>query len=172
MMQHRLHIFNQPLIVKEEVKKKKIFSWILFTALLTGVVDILFAFIINYEIPEVIILRFIASGLFGSLAFSAGTEMVYYGLLIHFCIAMAWTSIFFLLYPKFSGILKSRIVLIIVTGIVIWLVMSLAIIPLSRTPSNKFHLTGIILNMAALILAYGLPFTIIAGKFYNNTSSN
>lgn len=167
-----MDIFNQPLIVKEEVKKKKLFNWILFTALLAGVIDILFAFIINYKTPAAIILRFIASGFFGSAAFKDGTEMAYYGLLIHFCIATAWTATFFLLYPKFLGILKSRAVLVIVTGIVIWLVMNLMVVPLSRTPSDKFHLAGIIINMSALIVAYGLPFTLIAAKFYNKTSSN
>ncbi len=166
-----MHIFNQPLIVKEEVKKKKLFPWILFTALLTGVIDILFAFIINYKTPVAVILKFIASGVFGIVAFKGGTGMVYYGLLIHFCIATAWTIIFFLLYPKLSGILKSRIALIIVTGVVIWLVMGLVIVPLSRTPSDKYHLISIIINMAALILAYGLPFTVIAGKFYNRPSN-
>jgi hypothetical protein len=167
-----MHIFNESLIVKEEVKKKKLFNRILFTALLTGVIDILFAFIINYKTPAVIILRFIASGLFGGAAFSAGIEMAYYGILIHFWIAITWTTIFFLLYPKLSNSLKSRIALVIVTGVVIWLVMNLVVVPLSRTPSDKFHLAGIIMNMAALILAYGLPFTIIAGKYYHDTSSN
>ena len=167
-----MHIFNESLIVKEEVKKKKLFPWILFTALLTGVIDILFAFIINYKTPAAIILKFIASGVFGKAAFKGGTEMVYYGILIHFCIATTWTTIFFLLYPKLSGILKSRIALVIVTGVVIWLVMNLVVVPLSRTPSDKFHLAGIIINMAALILAYGLPFTIIAGRYYHDTSSN
>ena len=167
-----MHIFNQPLIVNEEVKKKKLFPWILFTALLTGIIDILFAFIINYKTPAAIILKFIASGVFGKAAFKGGTDMVCYGLLIHFCIAAAWTTVFFLLYPKLSGILKSRVALIIVTGVIIWLVMGLVIVPLSRTPSDKYHLISIIKNMAALILAYGLPFTLIAGKFYNKPSSN
>jgi hypothetical protein len=168
-----MHIFNESLIVKEEVKKKNLFAWILFTALLTGVIDILFAFIINYKTRAAIILKFIASGVFGKAAFGPGTAMVYYGLLIHFCIATAWTIIFFfLLYPKLSGIIKSRVVLVILIGIIIWLVMNLVVVPLSRTPSDKFHLTGIIINTAALIVAYGLPFTIIANKFYNKPSSN
>jgi len=167
-----MHIFNESLIVKEEVKKKNLFTWILLTALLTGVIDILFAFIINYKTPVSIILKFIASGVFGKAAFGPGTAMIYCGLLIHFCIATAWTTIFFLLYPKLSGMLKSRVALIIVTGVVIWLMMGLVIVPLSRTPSDKYHLISIIKNMAALILAYGLPFTIIANKFYNKPSSN
>jgi len=158
--------------VNEEAKKKKIFPWILFTALFTGVIDILFAFIINYKTPAAVILKFIASGIFGIAAFKAGIEMVYYGTLIHFCIAAAWTTIFFLLYPKFSGILRSGVVLVIVTGIVIWLVMNLVVVPLSRTPPDKFHIVGIIINMWALIVTYGLPFTVIAGRFYKKPSSN
>jgi hypothetical protein len=158
--------------VNEDIKKKKLFPWILFTALLTGIIDILFAFIINYKTPVAVILKFIASGVFGNAAFKGGTEMIYYGVLIHFCIATAWTTVFFLLYPKLSAILKSRAALIIVTGVFIWLVMGLVIVPLSRTPSDKYHLISIIKNMAALIIAYGLPFTIIANKFYNKPSSN
>ncbi|HEY5326783.1 MAG TPA: hypothetical protein VIJ27_07265 [Mucilaginibacter sp.] len=158
--------------MKEQVKKKKLFTWILYTGLLTGTVDILFAFIINYHVPKAIILKFIASGLFGKAAFSPGTEMVYYGLLLHYCIAFIWTTIFFFFHAKLLSMLKVRFILVVITGLVIWTVMNLVVVPLSRIPPQKFHALGIIEDMAALILAYGLLITLIANRFYNTTSSN
>jgi hypothetical protein len=155
--------------MNEQFKKKKLFIWILLTVLLTGTVDILFAFIINYHVPASIILKFIASGLFGSIAFSDGTKMVYYGLLLHYCIVFIWTTIFFVLHAKLLNIVKLNFILAFVTGLIIWAVMNLIVVPLSRIPLQQFHAISVIENMAALILAYGLPITLIANKFYNTT---
>jgi hypothetical protein len=44
--------------------------------------------------------QFIASGIFGTSAFSGGNTMLALGILFHFCIAFIWTLIFFFLYPR------------------------------------------------------------------------
>jgi len=156
--------------MSDQIKTEKLFRWILFTGILTGTIDILFAFIMNYHVPAATILKFIASGLFGKAAFSKGAEMIYYGLFFHFFFAFAWTILFFLFYPKLLNILKFRYILIIIIGLVIWTVMNLVIVPLSKIPSQQFHFITVIKDMAALVLAYGLPITLIANKFYNTKS--
>jgi hypothetical protein len=158
--------------MEEQLRKKNLFAWILFTWLLTATVDILFALIINYHVPPFIIFRSIASGLFGAAAFGKGTAMIYYGLFLHYFIAFAWTIIFFLFYNKLIGIVKFKIILVFLTGLIIWIVMNLGVLPLSRIPEQQFHALKVIEDMGALIIAYGLPVTLIADKFYRNQSLN
>jgi len=158
--------------MSDQIKTEKLFRWILFTGILTGTIDILFAFIMNYHVPAATILKFIASGLFGKAAFGKGAEMAYYGLLLHFFFAFAWTILFFLFYTKLLDLLKFRYILIIIIGLVIWTVMNLIVIPLSKIPPQHFHFINTMEDIAALILAYGLPITLIANKFYTPTSLN
>jgi len=150
----------------EQVKKKNLLTWILLTGLLTGTIDALLAVIISYNIPAATIFKFIASGVFGKAAFGPDTEMIYYGILFHYCIALAWATTFFLLYDKLLSRLKVRSVVILVMGLVIWGIMNLVVLPLSHTPPQPFNIVGAILNLVVLILAFGVPVTIIAGKYY------
>ena len=156
----------------EQLRKKNLFNWILFTWLLTATVDILLALIINYHVPAAIIFRSIASGLFGKAAFVKASAMIYYGLFLHYFIAFTWTIIFFLFYNRLIGIVKFKIILVFLTGLIIWIVMNLVVLPLSRIPAQQFHTLNVIEDMAALIIAYGLPITLIANKFYHNQSLN
>ncbi|MDB4922452.1 hypothetical protein [Mucilaginibacter sp.] len=156
----------------EEVKRKNLLTWILLTGLLTGTIDALLAIIISYKIPAATIFKFIASGVFGMAAFGPNAEMIYYGILFHYCIAFAWATTFFLLYDKLLSILKIRSVLILVTGLIIWVIMNLVVVPLSHTPPQPFHIIRVIEGFAALLLAFGVPVTVIADKFYSTTSAS
>ena len=151
-------------------KRLNLFTWILITGTFTGTIDILFAFMMNYHVPAATILKFIASGLFGITAFGPGTEMIYCGLFLHFFFAFFWTIVLFLFHTKLLNILKFKLVLMLITGLVIWAVMNLIVIPLSKIPAQQFHFINIIEDVAALILAYGLPITLIANKFYDTNS--
>ena len=151
----------------EQVKNKNLAGWIFFTGMVTGTLDAILALLINFKVPAAIIFKFIASGLLGATAFSMGNSAVLYGILIHYCIAFVWAVIFFLLYPKLIALIKYRIVLIFATGLVIWLVMNMAVLPLTAVHSQPFKLKGVLENMAALIIAFGLPVTMIAGNSYD-----
>jgi hypothetical protein len=152
--------------MQEKQINSKLITWILLTGLVTGTLDILGALLINYKTPAATIFKFIASGVFGSAAFKGGTVMIYFGALFHYCIAFCWTILFLRFYPKFINQLKIKLVLILVTGLTIWVVMNLIVVPLSRTPQQHFQALGVAEDIAVLILVYGLPFTLIAQKFY------
>jgi hypothetical protein len=141
-------------------------AWILLTGLLTGTLDILAVLLINNKIPAASIFKFIASGVFGSAAFKGGTVMIFFGALFHYCIALSWTILFLRLYPKFINLLKFKVFLILFTGLTIWVVMNLIVVPLSRTPQQHFQALGVAEDVAILIFVYGIPFTMIAQKFY------
>ena len=137
--------------------------------LLAGTLDITTAFI-HYHIKTgkgpFGVLNFVASGFFGKAAFEGGTPMALWGLLFHFIIAFAWTIIFFFLYPSIHLVSKNKIVNGLLYGIVIWAVMNLAVLPLSNVPPFQFDITKAIIAMLILMLAVGLPVSIIISRYY------
>ena|SRR3569833_63712 len=151
----------------EKQKRKRLLRWLLFTGFITGSIDALMAIVTNSKIPPEIIFKYIASGVFGKLAFTPGSEMVIYGVLFHYWIAFAWSVLFFILYRQLIHLLKFRILLVLITGLVIWTVMNLAVVPLSQANAAPMHFIGAIKNMAILIFAFGLPVTLIADRYYS-----
>ena len=46
--------------------------------------------------------------------------------------------------------------------------MNLLVLPLSQVHSQPFNVVGFMKNLGALILAFGLPITVIAAKYYES----
>ncbi len=77
-------------------------STIVQAGLLAGTLDISAACIHAYLLrgtTPVQVLRYVASGVWGTDAFQGGTGIALQGLLFHFIIAFGWTVLFFLAYP-------------------------------------------------------------------------
>lgn len=78
----------------------------------------------------------IASTLLGPEAFSGGTRTAVVGLLMHFSVAFSWSAVFLFAVarsPRLRGVLATpygRLKTASVYGPVVWLVMSLVVIPL------------------------------------------
>jgi len=141
---------------------------ILKAGLLAGLLDILAAFA-NFYIKTgknpVVILKFIASGVFGDSAFSGGTGMTILGLLIHFIIALLFATFFFTAVARILPVNSSKLLTGILYGLFIWLVMNLIIVPLSSAPKLPFNITDAALNAAILIVCVGLP---ISYSYYSS----
>jgi len=149
---------------------RSMISIILLTGLLVGTLDILAAcsnFMINTGKNPVIVLRYIAGGVFGKKAFSGGTEMALLGLLFHFIIAFSFTIFFFWLYPKLPVLSKSRIITALVYAIFIWIITNLVIVPLSNLPPVTFKTQNVLKAMLILFLMIGLPLSFIAYKYFS-----
>lgn len=112
------------------------------------------------------VLLYIASGVVGTSAFTAGWAMALLGLLLHFVIAYSFTVLLFLLYPKISGFIKNDFVLALLFGMVIWTIMNLVVLPLSGVPKSEFNLVSAIKGALVLVLAVGLPISLSARKYY------
>ena len=107
--------------------------------LLTGVVDGLFASALSvfaFDSTVARLWRGVAAVPLGDAALSGGAGMVALGVLLHFGVAFAWSAVFLLvvLRPRrVRGVLGSRFGVAKIAalyGPLIWLVMSLAVIPL------------------------------------------
>lgn len=140
------------------------------TGLIAGSLDILLAFINAWwssGLPPESVLRFVASGLLGDIAFNGSQWIILIGLIIHYLIAFCWTLLFFCWYPTIQSIISSQIFQVVVLGPFIWLVMNLLVLPLSAAPNLGFHWWSAIKGIIILMIAIGIPLVTKAGQFYN-----
>ncbi len=140
---------------------------VLRAGLLVGTLDILAACIqytLNTRQEPSAVLRFIASGVFGTDAFSGSSLMVVAGIIFHYIIALGFSYLFFMIYPKLNALFRNNILSGIFYGIFIWCVMSFIIVPLSNTPALPFSYSGVIISILILICCIGIPLALIAGR--------
>ena len=133
--------------------------------------DITGAFISGYMVKGItpdIILKFIASGVFGKAAFDGGSAMMAMGLLFHFIIAFACTSIFFILYPKLNFLKKNILLNAVLIALAVWCTTNLIIMPLSKIGMPAFTAASVARAVFILIICIGLPISYKAEKFYHS----
>ena len=142
------------------------------TALLVGTLDICLAFLSAYmqrgTMPEKVLL-YAASGVFGKPAFTGGAGTAACGLLFHYIIATCFTITIFLFYRYGLFPIKNRIITGILAGVIIWAVMQYIVVPLSQVPprTKPPELKDIVKAAGILIIAIGLPASLIAGKHFS-----
>lgn len=137
---------------------------IIYTALLAGCLDGIAAVVFLGKMNFEMVWRFVASGFFGMKAFSAGHEMIAYGLLFHFSIALFWTIVYFLFLGNISFFKKYVIPGGLLYGILIWLVMNLVVLPFTNIPQSPLTMVGIAKGMIILMLCVGLPIAFLIQK--------
>jgi hypothetical protein len=115
--------------------------WLRFVraGVLTGVTDGLFSSLLSAFVYGSTVMRLwqgVASVLLGAAALDGGMRTAGIGLLMHFGVAFGWSAVFLALYLSSSwirGLLESPsgvIAVAVVYGPLVWMAMSLAIIPL------------------------------------------
>jgi hypothetical protein len=121
-------------------------SRLVLAGLVTGVVDGLFSSVLSAVFYHSTVRRLfqgVAATLLGNKAFDGGTPTAVVGVLMHFGVAFGWSAVFLFFvmrWPWIQGLLISRYGVLKVAsfyGPCIWLMMSLAVIPLlvHRPPS-------------------------------------
>ena len=103
------------------------------------------------------VLQYIASGAFGSAAYSGGLATAFAGLVFHFLISLIAVSVFAVLY------LHSRIVRDhapaagLAYGAAVWCVMNLVALPLSAVTPSALSVLAVIHGVIGHALFVGLP---------------
>ena len=140
------------------------------TTLIAGSLDIIAActqaWLAKGTKPD-IILKYIASGVFGKDAFAGGTGMILSGLLFHFMIAFACTLAYFLLYPKLKLLHWNIFFSSLLIAIIAWTVTTRLIIPLSQIKQPPFDLAKALIAVSILYVCIGIPVSYFAKRFYN-----
>lgn len=157
----------------ESKNLKRLAPWrlILLIGLVVGSLDISAAFVDYYvrtgKGPKDVLV-FIASGVFGTNAFSKNNSMMLWGLAFHFIIAYAFTIVFYWLYPKIK-LMSSQIILTsILYGSFIWIVMNLVVLPLSHIPKYYPGFLKAGKDMVILMFTMGLPLSLMMKKYSKN----
>jgi uncharacterized membrane protein YagU involved in acid resistance len=111
------------------------------------------------------IFKYISSSVFGAKARTGRIEMILAGIAIHFLIALAWTVFFYLLFRSFNWIRDHAIISGIIYGIIVWALMNLLFVPLTRIGQKPFDLNNSIIQALILIFCVGLPISLLTKKF-------
>lgn len=144
---------------------------ILLIGFITGTLDIGAAIIDTYVSagrgPDVV-LKFIASGVFGKEAFVGGTSMVAFGLLAHYVIATGWTFIYYMLYKRINFLANNWVIAGVVYGILVWVGMNKVVVPMSNLPlpPSSFDFMKAAKASAILIVCIGLPNAYLIRKYF------
>jgi hypothetical protein len=144
------------------------FPVILKAGLIAGTLDILAAFIsfmIKTGKNPTRVLEYVASGVFGRPALGGGALYAVAGLLFHFLIALIFAAIFYYAWPVLRFLVKNRLVMGVIYGILVWLAMNLVVVPLSNTPKGPFSWSGAIQGVLILIFCIGIPIAWIIDKY-------
>lgn len=150
----------------------KLIKTILLTGLFVGTTDILYAFISIYVSSghfSTKMFQYIAAGLLGlDRAMAWGTFAAFIGLFIHYLIAMTFTFLFFIVFPKMKILAYNKFLVGIFFGIFVNLVMSFLILPLTPLPSEPFNLSKEFINWIIFGCVFGIPVVWSAYNFYMN----
>jgi hypothetical protein len=116
-----------------------------------------------------ILLKYIASGIFGEQALAGGLLMITWGLVIHYFISFLISTLLFLLYPRMLTFTSKKIMTGIVYGMSAWIVMDLLILPISQVPYHEVFVSKApSLFFLSHIFAFGIPVAWMAHKYYIN----
>ena len=110
------------------------------------------------------VLPFIASGVFGKKAFAGGAEMMVLGLLFHYLIATTWAFIFYYVISRLPLFRRWWVAAGIIYGLLVWCVMNLVVLPLSRTPGRPFNWENALIGAGILVVCIGLPLAFMARR--------
>ena len=158
----------EPKIITQSDALSSASPWrtIILTGLLAGTLDAIAAIVVSQASPAAVF-KFIASGAFGAgKAFSGGDIMIVWGVLFHYFIALSWTGLFFFMYPALPWIRKNKYITGLLYGIFVWIMMNRVVIPLSEIPQRPFNLKGALTGMSILMVAIGLPISILTHRYY------
>ncbi|WP_264538083.1 DUF1440 domain-containing protein [Flavobacterium sp. N1736] len=145
---------------------------IFLSGLIAGTLDILAAIIIYAILLEkttpIKILQSIASSIFKKEAYSGGSQMAWYGLGLHFIIALIFAWFYFTVYPYLPFLKKSALFSGILYGIFVWIIMNLIVLPIvfPVLPAKHFDFP-LLLSILILIFCIGFPIAFIVRKFYS-----
>ena len=152
----------------------KFIKAVLITGLIAGALDATAAtiqYLINTGSNEnpAKVFRYIAGAAFGKEY--AKTKNLYamaeWGFLFHMTISVIWTFLFFLFFRHIRAVLKNKYVAGISYGLFVWTVMNLVVVPVAFGAGINFQLKNALVATGILIVAIGLPVSLLADRFYS-----
>ena len=133
---------------------------IFYAGLAAGVLDILYVIVFYAfrSVGPIRILHGIAAGLIGrEAAVKGGWVTAALGLGLHFVIALGAAAVFYAASRKLRVMIERPAISGMLYGVVVWLFMNLAVLPLSATPPKSFPSPTWLPVLIAHLFCVGLP---------------
>jgi hypothetical protein len=146
---------------------------VLAIGLFAGTLDIGENLIFNLTrgVSPATVFQYIACGLIGPLAFQGGFASICLGVVLHYLIALFWTTLFYLTSLKVTIARRHVVLSGLIYGLMIYLTMNLVVLPNSRVPhSHPISTASIINGVLALMLCIGLPVSIVTSRYLTRRS--
>jgi hypothetical protein len=109
------------------------------------------------------LLQFVASGALGSSALEGGGRTATVGLALHFLIAGLWAFVYSVAGSAWPVLLARPALWGLVFGMLVHLVMSRAVVPLSRAPKRPFAWKSWLTQLVIHIVCVGVPIALVQG---------
>ena len=144
---------------------------IFLAGIIAGILDGIAAVIIPGKMNFSGVFKFVASGMFGKDAFAGGNEMVLYGIVIHFTIAISFAFVYYFSFFKLKFFQKNKFIGGLIYGIFVWAIMNLVILPFTNIPQRPFNWTGAVQAMLILMMCIGLPISLCINNIKTRKAS-
>jgi uncharacterized membrane protein YagU involved in acid resistance len=144
---------------------------VLWGGLIAGIldsVDAVIAFGLKGMNPTQV-LQYIASGLLGTAAFQGGLATAALGALLHFFIAFAVSTVFYVASLKLPALYRQAAIWGLVYGAAVYLFMNYLVLPLSAVPKTPFSLALFLNGVIGHALFVGFPIAWFARRSARTT---
>jgi len=143
---------------------------ILLACLVAGTLDISYAIItwgpVFGKVSAARLLQGIASTVMGKSALTGGTATALVGLLMHYCISLAWCTIYFFLFPYIPALARNKWVSGVAYGAFVWAMMTVLIVPLVTGKAYHFDTIPFLKSIAPMVLLLGPAIALIINRHY------
>jgi hypothetical protein len=127
--------------------------------------DVYVVFGLLQQVPYIVLLQFIASGLLGLAAFAGGLGSALLGLLLHVVFSLVIAAVFILAATRLPVLRRNLILGGMLYGVVVYFVMNFVVTPLSAAPPAEGIIWAVIVEgIIGHALTIGLPLAFITRR--------
>ncbi len=151
--------------ISTALRRSSVLAVIVKIGLIAGTLDITYNLIFNAfrGITPKMVFQYIASGLIGTRAVRGGIASVAFGVVLHYLIALIWTTVFYAASRRLTILWRRPVISGLVYGAAVYLFMNLVVLPLSAVPHVRSAMTmaSRINGVLALLLCIGLTISLL-----------
>jgi uncharacterized membrane protein YagU involved in acid resistance len=137
---------------------------ILWATLVAGALDISSAILLNLGVGPRVVLQSVAGGWLGRATYQGGWPTALLGLASHFGIMLVIAAIYMTLASRRPLLRTQWLLAGAVWGVLVWLVMTLVVIPLSASTLSAPDTHHVVQGLIVHVLMVGLPMAWIARR--------
>lgn len=123
--------------------------------------DIIYAIAYSWlraNVPPIVIMQSVASGLLGQRAYEGGAATALLGLCLHYAMGLIIAAIFWFASLRLRFMTERAVLAGLLYGVCVYFVMNFVVLPLSAFPTPITHTpTRMAINIVAHMILFGLP---------------